>query len=224
MRILIVEDNQKLSASLKRGFEQEGYAVDVLHDGQEATKRLLMSHPDYDIVILDIGLPSKDGLSLCSDLRERNINTPILMLTAHDTVNDRILGLDSGADDYLIKPFAFGELLSRVRALSRRPHASLPPELRVGNLLLHPANKEVFAGDKKLELTLKEFRLLEFFMQHPNEVLSRQLLIDHLWDFSFNPLSRTMDVHINNLRNKLDLQGYGTSIETIRGVGYRLSA
>jgi DNA-binding response OmpR family regulator len=224
MRILVVEDNKKLAASLKRGLEGEGYAVDALHDGKEAENRLLMSHADYDLVILDLSLPSMDGIALCAELRTRAITLPILMLTARDAIDDKIVGLDSGADDYLVKPFAFEELLSRIRALSRRPRTAHMPELTVGSLVLHPATQEIYAGEQKIELTLKEFRILEYFMQHPNEVLNRQRIIDHLWDFSFNPLSRVMDVHINNLRNKLEKQGYGTSIETIRGVGYRLSA
>ncbi len=224
MRILVVEDSIKLADSLKRGLEQEGYATDVLTDGKDAEHRLMVSHADYDLVLLDLGLPGKDGITICTDLRARGITIPILMLTAHDTVHDRIKGLDTGADDYLTKPFAFEELLSRVRALSRRPRTAHLPELVVGTLTLHPATQEVFSGEVKIGLTLKEFRILEYFMQHPNEALSRQNIIDHLWDYSFNPLSRVMDVHINNLRNKLEKQGYGTTIETVRGIGYRLAA
>ena len=150
MRILIAEDNKKLAASLKRGFEQEGYAADVLHDGKAAESRLTVSHADYDIVVLDLGLPEKDGVTLCRDLRAKSITLPIIMLTARDTVNEKIVGLDSGADDYLIKPFSFEELLSRIRALSRRPRTAHLPELVVGNLTLHPATQEVFAENKKI--------------------------------------------------------------------------
>jgi DNA-binding response OmpR family regulator len=224
MRILCVEDTLKLAASLKRGLEQEGYAVDVLHDGLDAEKRLMLSHADYDMVLLDLTIPGKDGITLCKEIRARGLTLPVLMLTAKDTVDDKILGLDSGADDYLIKPFVFEELLSRIRALSRRPRVAHAPELTIGTLTLHSATQKIYASGEEIDLTLKEFRILEFFMQHPNEVLSRQRIIDHLWDFSFNPLSRVMDVHINNLRNKLDTKGYGTSIQTVRGVGYRLSA
>ena len=145
------------------------------------------------------------------------------MLTARDTVQDKIIGLDSGADDYLVKPFSFEELLSRVRALSRRPRAVLPPTLNVGEFTLNPATQEVFRDKKKINLTLKEFRLLEFFMSKPDEVINRQQVIDHLWDFQFNPFSRVVDVHINNLRNKLK-NNHGTPIETIRGIGYRFRA
>ncbi len=223
MRILVVEDNQKLADSLTRGFTQEGYAADYLLNGEEGERRVIISSRDYDVIILDVTLPGKSGLEVCRALREKGIMTPIIMLTSRDTVEDKITGLDSGADDYVIKPFSFGELLSRVRAVSRRPRSSLPPDLEVGDLVLKPSTQEVFKGKKKIDLTLKEFRLLEFFMSKPNEVINRQQIIDHLWDFNFNPLSRVMDVHINNLRNKL-ASTHGTTLETIRGLGYRLKA
>ncbi|MBV9349194.1 MAG: response regulator transcription factor [Patescibacteria group bacterium] len=221
MRVLVVEDNHKLADSLTRGFRQEGYAVDCLADGEDAERRLLISHADYDIVVLDITLPRKNGIAICRSLREQGVMTPIIMLTSRDTTEDKILGLDSGADDYLVKPFSFEELLSRMRALSRRPRPTLSPNLEVGDLVLKPATQEVFKGDKKINLTLKEFRILEFFMSKPGEVINRQQIIDHLWDFHFNPLSRVMDVHINNVRNKLK-DDYGTTLETVRGIGYRL--
>jgi DNA-binding response OmpR family regulator len=221
MRILVVEDNQKLADSLTRGFRQEGYAADYLTNGEDGEKRMVMSHSDYDVLVLDINLPRKNGIELCRSLRERNIMTPIIMLTSRDTTEDKIRGLDTGADDYLVKPFSFEELLSRVRALARRPRTTLSPDLQVGDLTLKPASQEVFQGGKKVDLTLKEFRILEFFMSRPNEVVNRQQIIDHLWDFHFNPVSRVMDVHINNLRNKLK-GNHGTTLETVRGVGYRL--
>ncbi|MDB5237411.1 MAG: OmpR family response regulator [Parcubacteria group bacterium] len=224
MRILVIEDNKKLAASLTRGLVQEGYATDTLHDGLEAERRLAMSHADYDLIILDVNLPGKDGITLCAELRSAHIMTPIIMLTAQDTIPDRITGLDSGADDYLTKPFAFDELLSRIRALARRPRETLPPELTAGNLTLQPATQEAYINSTKIDLTLKEFRILEYFMQHQGEVLTRQKIIDHLWDFSFNPLSRVMDVHINNLRNKLEKHDPSITIETVRGIGYRLAA
>lgn len=219
----MIEDNQKLADSISRGLRQEGYAADYLTNGLEGEKRILVSREDYDLVILDINLPGKDGISICHNVREKAIMIPIIMLTARDTVQDKIVGLDSGADDYLVKPFSFDELLSRVRALSRRPRTGLPPTLNVGEFTLNPATQEVFRDKKKLELTLKEFRLLEFFMSKPNEVINRQQVIDHLWDFQFNPFSRVVDVHINNLRNKLK-NNHGTPIETIRGIGYRFRA
>jgi DNA-binding response OmpR family regulator len=223
MRILTIEDNQKLADSLTRGFRQEGYAADYLTNGEDGEKRMVMSHGDYDVLVLDINLPRKNGIEICRSLREKGIMTPIIMLTSRDTTEDKIIGLDSGADDYLVKPFSFEELLSRVRALSRRPRTTLSPDLEVGDLILKPTTQEVFQGTKKVDLTLKEFRILEFFMTKPNEVVNRQQIIDHLWDFQFNPLSRVMDVHINNLRNKLK-SNHGTTLETVRGIGYRLRA
>jgi DNA-binding response OmpR family regulator len=223
MRILVIEDNQKLADSLTRGLRQEGYAADYLINGESGEKRIIMNHADYDIIVLDINLPGKNGIEVCQSIRQKNIMIPIIMLTSRDTTEDKIIGLDSGADDYLVKPFSFEELLSRVRALSRRPHTTLSPNLEVGNLLLKPSTQEVFQNDKKIDLTLKEFRLLEFLMSRPNEVINRQQIIDHLFDFEFNPLSRVMDVHINNLRNKLKSKN-GTTLETIRGIGYKLKA
>lgn len=223
MRILIIEDNQKLAESMARGMCQEGYAADFLTNGLDGEKRMIMSQNDYDILILDLALPGKNGLDICTSLRKSGIMTPIIMLTARDTVQDKIKGLDSGADDYLVKPFSFEELLSRVRALARRPRTVLPPEMKVGDLVLNPATQEAFQDGKKIDLTLKEFRILEFFMSKSDEVINRQQIIDHLWDFQFNPLSRVMDVHINNLRNKLHGK-HGTALETVRGIGYRLRA
>jgi DNA-binding response OmpR family regulator len=224
MRILVIEDNKKLADSISRGMQQEGYACDFLTDGLEGEKRMLVSHNDYDILILDLMLPGKSGLDICTTLRENKIMTPIIMLTAKDTVGDKIIGLDTGADDYLVKPFSFEELLSRVRALGRRVRSTLLPNLKVGELTLNPSKQETYIGKNKINLTLKEFRILEYFMAHPEEVITRQKIIDHLWDFNFNPFSRVMDVHINNLRNKLESYKNGPKLETIRGVGYRLRA
>ncbi len=222
MRILIIEDNQKLADSISRGLRQEGYATDYLTKGTDGEKRMLISHGDYDLLILDLMLPGKGGIDICVTLRENGIMTPIIMLTAKDTVGDKVLGLDSGADDYLIKPFSFEELLSRVRALARRQRTTLLPNLQVGELILNPSTQEAHIENKKIDLTLKEFRILEFFMIHSDQVLTRQKIIDHLWDFQFNQFSRVMDVHINNLRNKLQVHKHGPILETIRGVGYRL--
>ncbi len=224
MRILVIEDNKKLADSISRGLRQEGYAADYLLDGLEGEKRMLVSHNDYDILILDLMLPGKDGLEICANLRVNGIMTPIIMLTAKDTTSDKIVGLDSGADDYLIKPFSFEELLSRVRALGRRVRTTLLPNLKVGELILNPSKQEASIGKNKVNLTLKEFRILEYLMAHPDQVVTRQKIIDHLWDFNFNPFSRVMDVHINNLRNKLEKQKNGPILETIRGVGYRLKS
>ncbi len=222
MRILIIEDKQKLADSISRGLQQEGYASEYLLDGLEGEKRMLVNHKDYDLLILDLMLPGKGGIEICSSLRENRIMTPIIMLTAKDTVADKVFGLDSGADDYLVKPFSFEELLSRVRALARRQRSTLLPNLQVGELILNPTTQEVYIGKKKIDLTLKEFRMLEFFMTYPDQVIPRQRIIDHLWDFHFNQFSRVMDVHINNLRNKIKINKHGPILETIRGVGYCL--
>ena len=223
MRILVIEDNEKLAASLVRGFTQEGYAADAVHTGEAGQERLRMQADDYDVVILDVMLPGKSGVQVCADARMEGIMTPILLLTARDTVEHKVQGLDAGADDYLVKPFSFTELLARVRALARRPRSTLPPELTVGEFRLVPATQEVFRAGEKLPVTLTEFRMLEYFMEKPGMVLSRQNLIDHLWDFSFNPLSRVMDVHINNLRSKIG-DPHGDIIQTVRGLGYRFVA
>ncbi len=224
MRILIIEDNKKLAQSLKRGLEQEGYAADCAYDGLEGERKLFFGATDYDAVILDIMLPGKNGLEICAKAREAGIKIPIIMLTAKDTVKDKVAGLDIGADDYLVKPFSFEELLSRIRALVRRPAGALSPTLHFGSLSLDPATRDVMNGRGKVDLTLTEFRLLELFMRNPGQVLDRQKLIDKIWDLEFNPLSRAADVHINNIRNKLGKNKHATNIETIRGVGYRLRA
>lgn len=224
MRILIIEDEEKLAKSLQRALEGEGYAVDYTLDGIEGERHMALNHRDYDLLLLDVMLPGKDGIAVCDSLRQQAIMTPIIMLTAKDMVEDKVLGLDCGADDYLVKPFSFMELLSRIRALARRPHAALPPILEVGSLSLNPATQEVHYEKIKLDVTLKEFRLLEFFMMHAHEAVSRQDLIDHLWDFAANPLSRVVDVHVNNLRNKIAGYGNDVFIETVRGIGYRLRA
>lgn len=224
MRIIVIEDNKKLANSLKRAIEQEGYAVDLCFDGLMGEKRMETSYRDYDLLILDLMLPGKDGIAICNSLRKAGIMTPILMLTAKDTIGDKVLGLDNGADDYLVKPFVLEELLSRIRALSRRPHVALSPELKVGDLILYTVRQEVYMGKIKIDFTLKEFRLLEFFMTRPNQLITRQDIIDHLYDFSFNPFSRVMDMHISNVRNKLKKQKHEITLETVRGVGYRLKA
>ncbi|MBU6427242.1 response regulator transcription factor [Patescibacteria group bacterium] len=224
MRILIIEDNQKLAHSLKRGFEQEGYATDCAFDGAEGEKILTINGRDYDAVVLDISLPIKDGLELCRIARKLEIMTPIIMLTARDTVDDKITGLDYGADDYMVKPFSFEELLSRIRALARRPRQVLRPVLEAGGLSLDSARREVFVSGRRLDLTLTEFRLLELFMRNSGKVIDRQKIIDSVWDSSFNIFSRAMDVHINNLRGKLGKATDENIIETIRGVGYKLKA
>ena len=222
MRILVIEDEEKLADSLKRGLEKSGYAVDCLFDGESGARRLEVSHADYDLVILDLMLPKKNGFEVCKEIRANGLSIPVLILTARDMTDDKVTALDSGADDYLTKPFSFNELLARVRALLRRPTGNIGSELRLGDLVLKPAEREVYAGDKKVTLTLKEFELLHFLMRHPGEVLNREEIYVHLWDVADNSMSNTIDVHVKNLRKKLGKENHGALLETIRGVGYRI--
>ena len=223
MKILLVEDNEKLSRSLKKGLELDGYIVDCLLEGTTALRRILMNRDDYDLVILDIMIPGKDGISVCKVAREEGVKVPILMLTAKDALEEKILGLDSGADDYLIKPFQFEELTARIRALVRRPKEVLSTELHIRNIVLSTITHKVFVDKKECVLTLKEFSLLELFMRHPNQVLTREQMLAHVWDFAFDSLSNVVDVHVKNMRKKITSHGKEDYIETIRGVGYRLN-
>ncbi len=225
MRIIIVEDEVRLAKSIKRGLEQEGFAVDMMHNGAEAFAHISIHFSVYDFIILDLMLPDRDGLDICKSLRERSINTPILILTARDQTVDKITLLNAGADDYVTKPFIFLELVARIRALSRRPETSQPIELRGQDIRLDVNNHKAYRNEEELNLTVKEYALLEFFLKNPNQVLDREKILDHIWDFNFNSFSNVVDVHIKNLRRKL-----GTStqkdayIETVSGVGYRFKA
>ena len=220
MRALVVEDEVKMAGLLKRGLEEEGYAVDVAGDGREAL--WYASENLYDAIVLDVMLPDADGLEVCRRLREAGRWSPVLMLTARDGVPDRIAGLDAGADDYLTKPFSFAELLARLRALVRRGTPERPPVLRVGDLELDPATRRVSRGRVPVELTAKEFALLEYLMRHPDEVLTRTRLIEHVWDFAYDGDSNVVDVYIRYLREKVDRPFGKRSLETVRGAGYRL--
>ncbi len=220
MRILVVEDEKRLAEVIKKGLVEEGYSVDVAYDGAEG--QYMAENASYDLVILDIMLPKKDGVTICQELRTRGINIPILMLTAKDSVEDRVKGLDSGADDYLVKPFAFSELVARVRALLRREALSKASKLQVGDLVMDTLTREVWRGDKKIELTTKEYALLEYFMRHPNMVVTRTMLMEKVWDYDFEGISNVIDVYIRRLRLKLDEEGEESIIETVRGAGYRL--
>jgi heavy metal response regulator len=221
MRVLIVEDEPKMAAFLKQGLEEQRYAVDVAHNGEDGLHWAL-NFP-YDIILLDLMLPGLDGLELCRVLRDRHIQTPILMLTARDTVDDRVAGLDYGADDYLVKPFAFRELLARLRALSRRDTRHNSAVLQVGDLVLDTVTHTARRGDKQIELSTKEYGLLEFLMLHPNQVLSRTVIAEHLWNYDYSPESNVVDVYIRYLRRKID-DGYEDKyIRTIRGTGYQLA-
>jgi DNA-binding response OmpR family regulator len=223
MKILIVEDNKKLAESLKEGFGQEGYVVDILGDGETALRRVLGGNCGCDLVMLDIMLPGKNGIEVCKELRDRGSTMPILMLTARDATGDRVAGLDAGADDYLVKPFAFEELLARVRALLRRPREAMPLVLSRGGIALDTARRTVTAGGEEIPLTLREYGVLEYLMRHPNQVLTREQILANVWDFSFDAWSNVVDVHMKNVRKKLGTI-HGKSIETIRGVGYRFTA
>jgi len=222
MRILVVDDDRRLCAVVKRGLLEEAYAVDVAYDGEEG--EYLAEVNPYDLIILDIMLPKKDGLEVCRELRAKGINTPILMLTAKDAVEDRVRGLDTGADDYLIKPFAFSELLARVRALLRREALSKSPELKVGDLTLNTLTRQAWRGNRSIELTTKEYTILEYLMRHPNAVITRTMIEEHAWDYDFDSLSNLVDVYIRRLRRKIDNEGEESLIQTVRGAGYRLRA
>ncbi|MCL5008966.1 MAG: response regulator transcription factor [Patescibacteria group bacterium] len=222
MRILVIEDQEKLATALKKGLENEGYSVDVLGDGESGQRRVEAKPRDYDAVVLDIMLPKKDGLAVCRTWRAQNINLPVLMLTAKDTLKDKVTGLDVGADDYMVKPFGHEELVARLRALLRRPRESLPTQLQAGDLTLNSATKEAYCKNRTLELTLKQFSLLEYFMRHPGQVISREQLLEHVWDFSYDAFTNIVDAHVKNLRKKLKSANYEHVLETIRGVGYRL--
>jgi len=222
VRILVVEDEPKLSTTLRRGLEEQGYAVDVAHDGEEGLAFAELG--PYDVIVLDLMLPRLDGMELCRRLRARRVATAILMLTARDAVDDRVLGLDAGADDYLTKPFAFRELLARVRALLRRAGPVRDPILRVGDLELDPASREVRRGGRRIELTSKEYSMLEYFMRRPNRVLTRGQIAEHVWDFDFVAMSNVVDVYVRYLRRKLGDEREPRLLHTVRGTGYQLRA
>ncbi|HEY7105620.1 MAG TPA: response regulator transcription factor [Acidimicrobiia bacterium] len=220
MRVLVVEDEDKMASLLRRGLEREGYAVDVAGNGVDALWS--GTENDYDAIVLDVMLPPPDGIEVCRTLRSRGRWAPILLLTARDAVADKIEGLDAGADDYLPKPFSFDELSARLRALTRRVSAERPSVLEVGELRLDPAAHAVNRAGAPVELSPKEFALLEVFMRSPGQVLTRTELLEHVWDFAYDGTSNVIDVYIGYLRAKLDRPFGSDSIETVRGVGYRL--
>jgi DNA-binding response OmpR family regulator len=224
MKILLVEDEEKLAAALGKGLEHEGYAVDIIPDGKKALTRISLHRNDYDLIILDLMLPSMDGHEICKQVRAWNITIPILVLTARAETDTKVELLLSGADDYLVKPFSFAELTARVRALLRRPTESLPETLRVGDLELNSSQRRVTRQGEEIPLTLKEFGLLEYFMRHPNQVVNREDLLSHLWDFNYAGFSNVVDVHVKNLRRKLGEGNPGAVLETVRGIGYRMAA
>lgn len=220
MKILVVEDNKKLAENLKQGLTQEGYAVDVIEEGLAAERRILINREEYDLVVLDRMLPGKDGVSVCVSWRENGVVIPVLMLTALNTTDDKVAGLDAGADDYLAKPFAFKELLARIHALLRRPKQTFPDILVFKDISINTTNRTVTLKEKPLSLTLKEFMVLEYLMRNLNRVVTRDELYSHAWDFADSSFSNTVDVHIKNLRKKI--HDNAKIIQTVRGVGYKM--
>lgn len=222
MRVLVVEDEERLAGLIGQGLSDEGHPVEVVHSAEEADD--FLSVAEFDAIVLDIMLPGMSGLDLCRKLRAARNQTPILLLTARDAVEDRVVGLDAGADDYLVKPFAFAELSARLRALSRRPAEALDPVLQAGDLRLDPATRRVWRGEDEIDLPNKQFRILEVLMRHPNQVLTRAMITDHVWDYDAPNSPNVVDVHIRALRRALD-EPYETKlIQTVRGAGYRIAA
>jgi len=220
VRVLIVEDEPRMAGLIRRGLVEEGHVADVAPSGEDAVW-MAGSHP-YEAIVLDVMLPGADGFETCRRLRDEGVWAPVLMLTARDAVADRVSGLDAGADDYLTKPFSLAELYARLRALARRGGAERPTELVVGDLRLDPASRVVRRGETEIELSPKEFALLETFMRRPGQVLSRLQLLEHAWDFAYENRSNVVDVYVRYLREKVDRPFGAASIETVRGVGYRL--
>lgn len=222
MRVLLVEDERRISAYVKRGLEEDGYAVDAVYTGQEALD--WAEAASYDLIILDILLPEMDGLSACRELRRRGIRTPVLMLTARDTVDDRVAGLDAGADDYLVKPFAMKELLARLRAISRRTvEQSKTTLMQVADLSLDTRTHQVRRGGKRIELAAKEYAVLECLMREPGRVLTRTMIAEHVWNYDTFNQSNVVDVYVRNLRRKIDDSFDRKLIRTLRGAGYSIS-
>jgi heavy metal response regulator len=220
MRLLVVEDEKKVAGFIKKGLEEEGYAVDLVSDGREGLWMALDGV--YDLILLDINLPGMDGLEVLRELRKKELRTPVLLLTVRATIEDKVIGLDTGADDYLTKPFAFQELLARVRALLRRRVEAEPPLLQVADLTLDPARRVVFRGQEKIDLTTKEFALLDYFMRNVGRVLTRTMIAEHVWDYDFDPMTNVIDVYVNYLRKKIDAGREPKLIHTVRGAGYVL--
>src|SRR5258708_6444390 len=224
MRILVVEDEHKIASSLKKGLEQESYAVDVAFTGTDGYD--LASGEEYDLIILDLMLPGMDGTEICQKLRSEQNHTPILMLTARGQLDDKVNGLNSGADDYLTKPFAFEELLARIKALNRRPKDTLGTILKVDDLSLDTVTYQVKRGDKNINLSSKEYALLEYLLRHPNQIIPKEQIINHIWDYEADVLPNTVEVYVGYLRNKVEkpFKDRPTLIQTVRGFGYKLGA
>jgi two-component system OmpR family response regulator len=220
VRILVVEDESRLAGLLQHSLKEEGHVVDVVLCGKDALAQQMTCN--YDVIVLDRMLPDIDGLEVCRTLRRQRVQTPILLLTARDAVEDRVAGLDAGADDYLTKPFAFSELAARLRALSRRAVEMLPAVLRADDLRLDPAQRRVWRGEREIFLPNKKFRILEYLLRHPNQVLTRDMIAEHVWDYEFLSVTNVIDVHIRALRKLIDDPYPGQLIQTVRSVGYRV--
>jgi len=220
MRVLVVEDERRIADFICKGLSEQGYGVDIAYDGEEALHWADMA--EFDVIVLDVMLPIRDGIEVCRTLRERGSRTPILILTARDAIEDRVRGLDSGADDYLVKPFAFAELTARIRALTRREPAAKGTVLRAADLVLDTTTREVSRGGARIDLTTKEYALLEYLTRHPNQVLTRSMIAEHVWSYEFDNATNVIDVHIRNLRRKIDDPFPTKLIHTVRGAGYRI--
>lgn len=222
MRLLLVEDEERFAAVLAEGLKHKGYAVDTVNDGVKGYTRISLHRQDYDLVILDLMLPGMSGLDICRQMRAEGITLPVLILTARSEEEQKVSLLLAGADDYLVKPFSFEELAARIQAILRRPVESVPTVLRVMDIELDPGERTASRDGVPLTLTLKEFGLLEYFLRHPNQVVNREDLIAHLWDFNYDSFSNVVDVHVKNLRKKLDFGSEPSVLETVRGIGYKL--
>ena len=220
MRLLVIEDEQKVANFIKQGLEEEGYAVDHAADGASGLQMALAGL--HDVIVLDVLLPRLDGLGVLQQLRQENVTTPVLLLTVRATIEDKVLGLDAGADDYLTKPFAFEEFVARVRALLRRRAETAPPILQVADLALDPARRVVSRGDQKIDLTPREFALLDYFMRNPGRVLTRTMIANRVWAYTFDAATNVIDVYVNYLRKKIDSGHDNKLLHTVRGVGYVL--
>ncbi len=223
MQILIIEDEVKIANILRQGLMEDSYSVDIARDGEEGWEKIMIN--TYDIIIMDLMLPKIDGFTLCKKIRTQNIHTPVLMLTARDAIDDKIEGLDTGADDYVTKPFSFAEISARIRALLRRGNKTDPVILQIADLILNPATKEVTRDNKKIILTAREYALLEYFMRNPNTVLSKTQLLEHVWDYQYEGLSNIVETYIKYVRQKLKINNKSSDlIHTVRGLGYILNS
>lgn len=220
MTILVVEDEIKISKFIKKGLEMEHYTTDTAYDGEEALEKIQINN--YDVIILDIMIPKISGIEVCRKIRENKIDTPIIMLTAKDTIDDRVKGLDAGADDYLTKPFAFGELVARIRALLRREKMVKPTRLEIADLVLDPQTHEVHRGGKEIPLSSKEYKLLDYMMRRPGHVCTRTMIGEHIWGYNFTDDSNVIDVYISYLRKKIDTGFKSRLLHTVRDVGYKI--